>query len=84
MAEAKPKTATSKKTTASKKSPSKTTTPRKPTSKTVSHTDMQEMIATNAYYRAERRGLAAGDHMQDWLDAEAEIAQKFKVKKTKA
>lgn len=84
MAEAKPKTATSKKTTASKKTPSKTTTPRKPTSKTVSHTDMQEMIATNAYYRAERRGFAAGDHMQDWLDAEAEIAQKFKVKKTKA
>ncbi len=84
MAEAKPKTATSKKTTASKKSPSKTTTPRKPTSKTVSHIDMQEMIATNAYYRAERRGFAAGDHMQDWLDAEAEIAQKFKVKKTKA
>jgi len=33
----------------------------------------QEMIATAAYYRAERKGFIYGDEMQDWLEAEAEI-----------
>ena len=35
--------------------------------------DRQEMIATAAYYRAERRGFISGDEIQDWLEAEAEI-----------
>jgi hypothetical protein len=35
--------------------------------------DRQEMIATAAYYRAERRGFNSGDEIQDWLEAEAEI-----------
>ena len=74
----------SSKTIATKKSPIKTAASRKSAIKYVPHTELQTMIATNAYYRAERRGFAPGDHMQDWLDAEAEISQKFKVKKSKA
>jgi hypothetical protein len=31
------------------------------------------MIATAAYYCAERRGFAAGGELADWLAAEAEI-----------
>lgn len=31
------------------------------------------MIATAAYYLAERRGFAGGYEMQDWISAEAEI-----------
>lgn len=31
------------------------------------------MIATAAYYRAERRGFAPGAELEDWLAAEAEI-----------
>ena len=33
----------------------------------------KEMIAVAAYYRAEHRGFADGDSMEDWLAAEAEI-----------
>ena len=31
------------------------------------------MVATAAYYKAERRGFEGGNDLQDWLDAEAEI-----------
>lgn len=31
------------------------------------------MIAEAAYYRAQRRGFAAGRELQDWLAAEADI-----------
>jgi len=31
------------------------------------------MIATAAYYRAEKRGFADGDPVKDWLEAEKEI-----------
>lgn len=33
------------------------------------------MIATAAFYRAERRGFVPGGEMEDWLAAEAEIEQ---------
>jgi len=33
------------------------------------------MIAEGAYYRAERRGFAPGHEMDDWLEAEAELAR---------
>lgn len=34
----------------------------------------QKLIADAAYYRFERRGLGnGGDHVEDWLQAEAEI-----------
>jgi len=35
--------------------------------------DRQKMIATAAYYLAERRGFNSGDEIKDWLEAEAEI-----------
>lgn len=36
------------------------------------------MIATAAYYLAERRGFAGGYEMQDWISAEAEIDAQLK------
>jgi len=35
------------------------------------------MIEEAAYYRAEHRAFAGGDPMQDWVQAEAEIAQRI-------
>jgi hypothetical protein len=35
------------------------------------------MVAEAAYYRAEKRGFAPGQELDDWLAAEAEIAQYF-------
>ena len=35
------------------------------------------MIAIAAYFRAERRRFAPGDPLQDWVMAEAKIAQRF-------
>jgi hypothetical protein len=35
--------------------------------------DRQKMIATTAYYLAERRGFNSGNEIKDWLEAEAEI-----------
>lgn len=32
-----------------------------------------QMIATAAYYRAERRGFQGGSPVDDWIEAEAEI-----------
>jgi hypothetical protein len=37
----------------------------------------REMIAVAAYYRAERRGFTPGDPLNDWVEAEAEIARMF-------
>lgn len=34
----------------------------------------EQMIAEAAYYRAQRRGFAEGQELEDWLAAEAEIA----------
>ena len=33
----------------------------------------REMIAKNAYYRAEKRGFEDGYELDDWLEAEQEI-----------
>jgi hypothetical protein len=35
----------------------------------------QSMIAEAAYYRAQRRGFAPGHELDDWLEAEAELAR---------
>lgn len=35
----------------------------------------QSLIAEAAYYRAERRGFAPGHELDDWLEAEAELAR---------
>ncbi len=39
----------------------------------VSAEQRQEWIATAAYFRAQRRGFAAGHDAQDWLEAEREV-----------
>ena len=38
-----------------------------------SETELMEMIAEAAYYRAEKRGCAPGLEHEDWLQAEAEV-----------
>jgi hypothetical protein len=40
-------------------------------------TTRHQMISVAAYFRAQQRGFAAGDPLQDWVQAEAEIAQIF-------
>ena len=35
--------------------------------------EFREMVAKNAYYRAEKRGFKAGFKIDDWLEAEREI-----------
>jgi len=35
--------------------------------------EREYMISEAAYYRAERRGFAPGNEMEDWLQAETEI-----------
>jgi hypothetical protein len=35
--------------------------------------EFREMVAINAYYRAEKRGFKPGNEMDDWLEAEKDI-----------
>ena len=35
--------------------------------------EFRQMVAINAYYRAEKRGFEPGHEMDDWLEAEQEI-----------
>ena len=35
--------------------------------------EFREMVAVNAYYRAEKRCFEPGHEMDDWLEAEQEI-----------
>jgi hypothetical protein len=35
----------------------------------------EEMIAVAAYFRAERRGFAPGNDLEDWLEAERELGE---------
>lgn len=37
--------------------------------------ELYNLIAAAAYYRAEKRGFVPGGELQDWLEAEAEIEQ---------
>jgi hypothetical protein len=36
--------------------------------------EFREMVAKNAYYRAEKRGFEDGFELEDWLEAEQEIS----------
>ena len=38
----------------------------------------REMVAVNAYYRAEKRGFEPGHEMDDWLAAEREITNIYR------
>ncbi len=35
--------------------------------------EFREMVAVNAYYRAEKRGFEHGHEIDDWLEAEQKI-----------
>jgi hypothetical protein len=37
--------------------------------------EFREMVATAAYYRAEKRGFESRHEMDDWLEAEQEISK---------
>lgn len=37
----------------------------------------REMVAQAAYFRAEKRAFAPGFELEDWLEAEREIARTF-------
>ena len=36
--------------------------------------EFRELVAKNAYYRAERRGFEDGYELEDWLEAEQEVS----------
>ena len=36
--------------------------------------EFQELVAKNAYYRAEKRGFEDGYELEDWLEAEQEVS----------
>ena len=36
--------------------------------------EFRDMVAVNAYYRAEKRAFKAGHELEDWLEAEREIS----------
>ena len=37
--------------------------------------EFREMVATDAYYRAEKRGFEPGHEIDDWLEDEKEISK---------
>lgn len=47
------------------------------TESAVSAEERYRMIATAAYYRAERRGFAPGGELEDWYAAEVEIDRRL-------
>jgi BRCT domain type II-containing protein len=63
------KTATKRKTTASKSTRSR----KKPASIKISDEQRLSMIAEAAYFKAEQRGFAGGNPVEDWLAAESEV-----------
>jgi Protein of unknown function (DUF2934) len=36
--------------------------------------EVRELVAKNAYYRAEKRGFEDGYELEDWLEAEQEVS----------
>ncbi len=41
----------------------------------IDEAERHAMIAQSAYFRAERRGFAHGEELNDWLEAEREISR---------
>jgi hypothetical protein len=66
------KKAAAKPATRTKAAKSKTLSVRK-TSPTPSSDELNSMIATAAYFCAERRGFEPGHELEDWLAAEQEV-----------
>jgi Protein of unknown function (DUF2934) len=40
--------------------------------------EFQEMVAINAYYKAEKRGLEPNHEIDDWIEAEQDIKNQFR------
>ena len=57
---------------------------KKSTAVSVTPEERYQMVAKAAYFRAEKRGFAAGDTAQDWLDAEEEIERMLQTPPSKA
>jgi Protein of unknown function (DUF2934) len=53
--------------------PAEIAAPTVPDPVSVSRASRYEMIATAAYYLAERRGFSPGDELTDWLTAESAV-----------
>ncbi|MDX2506931.1 MAG: DUF2934 domain-containing protein [Gammaproteobacteria bacterium] len=43
------------------------------TANAMEETNVREMVAREAYLRAEKRGFNSGDPVQDWLEAEKDV-----------
>jgi len=63
------------KETPTKKAAKKPTTTTKPQTSSINITSEErwKMIAIAAYHKAEKRGFAPGNELQDWAEAEQEI-----------
>jgi hypothetical protein len=78
-------TTTTRKKTGGTSKAATTKTTRKPTKPTKSDTSLiesspeerWEVIAVAAYHKAEKRGFAQGNELQDWIEAEKEIDALF-------
>ena len=58
----------------SAKSPAKSAPElRKASAPNISAEERERLIARVAYFRAEKRGFAPGNELQDWIEAEAEV-----------
>jgi hypothetical protein len=44
-------------------------------SRTLDPSERERLVAMAAYFRAEKRGFAAGGEVEDWLEAEKEVAR---------
>ena len=61
-------------TAVSAKSPAKSAPERrKAGAPSISAEERERLIARVAYFRAEKRGFAPGNELQDWVEAEAEV-----------
>lgn len=77
-----PKKAAPKKAAPKKAAPKKATkTSAKSVKKNVSLKERWEMISVAAYHKAEKRGFEPGYELQDWAEAEKEIAALLKLEK---
>jgi hypothetical protein len=47
--------------------------------KAINIDEIREMVAREAYLRAEQRGFQGGDPVQDWLEAEKKVTEKLKM-----
>ena len=43
----------------------------------MSSSEIRQLIAETAYFRAEERGFAPGHEMEDWLNAEAQVRMRL-------